>query len=149
MNDNYDSIEKIRFIHGLMKKEVEELIKFISSNKVNLAETNTPPMDVIIKEREVVIWVELPGLSTDDFTVYQYDDLIVIEGVRPKDHVPKASFLRVEREAVKFKRVLKLPFCVNDGHTKAKLKDGVLEVIISRCACGTVLMREEEQGGTI
>jgi len=142
MNDNYDSIEKIRFIHGLMKKEVEELIKFISSSKVNLVETNTPPMDVLINDTEVIMYVEIPGLSTDDFTVYQYDDLVVIEGVRPKIKVPKASYVRVECEAVRFKRVLRLPFNVNDSSAKAKLKDGVLEIRISKCKCGTELITD-------
>ncbi len=135
MHDNYDSIEKIRFIHGLMKKEVEELIKFISSSKVEVAETGTPPMDVVITDTEVIIFVELAGLSTNDFTVYQYDDLIVIEGLRPKIDIPNVSYVRVEREAIRFKRVLRLPFCVNDGETRAKLKEGVLEVRIARDNC--------------
>ncbi|PLX66105.1 MAG: hypothetical protein C0603_11865 [Denitrovibrio sp.] len=135
MHDNYDSLEKIRFIHGLMKKEVEELIKFISSSKVEVVETSTPPMDVVISDDEVIIFIELAGLSTNDFTVYQYDDLIVIEGVRPKIKIPNVTFVRVERETVKFKRVLRLPFSVNDGETKAKLKDGVLEVRIFRDNC--------------
>ncbi|ADD68602.1 Molecular chaperone (small heat shock protein)- like protein [Denitrovibrio acetiphilus DSM 12809] len=135
MNDNYDSNEKIRFIHGLLKKEVEDLIHFISSSKVNLADTNSPPMDVVINDKEVIIYIELPGLTTSHFTVYQYDDLVVIEGVRPKMVMPKASFVRVERESVRFRRILRLPFCVNEGDSKAKLKDGVLEVHISRGAC--------------
>lgn len=142
MHDNYDSIEKIRFIHGLMKKEVEELIKFISSSKVNLAETSTPAMDVRITDTEVVMYVELPGLTTDDFTVYQYDELVVIEGVRPRITVPNARYVRVERESVRFKRILKLPFCVNDSSAKATLKEGVLEVRISRCSCGTEVITD-------
>lgn len=136
MHDKFDSIEKIRFIHGLMKKEVEELMKFISSSKVAVAETNSPPMDVVINDREAIIFVELAGLSTSDFTVYQYDDLVVIEGVRPKIDEPNVSYVRVEREAIKFKRVLRLPFNANDSETKAKLKDGVLELRISRTSGG-------------
>lgn len=132
MQDKYDSIEKIRFIHGLMKKEVEELIKFMSSSKMNMAETSTPPMDVVINDNEVVIFAELAGLSTNDFAVYQYDDLVIIEGVRPKISMPNVSYMRMERELTRFKRVLRLPFSVNDSEAKAKLKDGVLEVRISR-----------------
>ncbi|PLX68373.1 MAG: hypothetical protein C0602_09335 [Denitrovibrio sp.] len=136
MRDNFDSIEKLRFIHGLMKKEVEELIKFVSSCKLNVSETSTPPMDVVINDDEVIIFVELAGLTTKDFTVYQYDDLVIIEGVRPKVDIPNISFVRVEREHVRFKRVLRLPFIVNDFETKAKLKDGVLEIRILRDSNG-------------
>jgi len=139
MQDKYDSVEKIRFIHGLMKKEVEELIKFLTSRNIDTVETNTPPMDVVITKEEVVIFVELAGLTTKDFTVYQYGDLVVIEGVRPKIDIPNVSFVRVEREAIRFKRVLRLPFCVNDCAAKAKLKDGVLEVRIARDSCNCEL----------
>lgn len=132
MHDKFDSIEKIRFIHGLLKKEVEELYKFIESSKMSVSETNTPPMDVLIKGDEVVIFAELAGLTPDDFTVYQYDDLVVIEGVRPKLKLPHVNYVRMEREAVRFKRVLRLPFDVNNWEAKAKLKDGVLEVRIAR-----------------
>jgi len=142
MHDNYDSIEKIRFIHGLMKKEVEELIKFISSSKVNLTETSTPPLDIRMTDTEVMIYVELPGLTTEDFTVYQYDDLVVIEGRRPKITVPGAHYVRVERESVRFKRIVRLPFCVNDNMAKALLKDGVLEIRISKCSCGTEVITD-------
>lgn len=130
MRDNFDSIEKLRFLHGLMKKEVEELIKFVGSSKVNVAETSTPPMDVVINDDAVLIYVELPGIKTTDFTVYQYDDLVVIEGIRCKADVPGCSFVRVERETGRFKRVLRLPFVVNDFDVKATLKDGVLELKI-------------------
>lgn len=130
MRDNFDSIEKLRFIHGLMKKEVEELIKFVGSDKLNVSETNTPHMDVVINESEVLITVELAGLTTEDFTVYQYDDLVIIEGVRTKVDIPKCNFVRVERETGRFKRVLRLPFNVNDFEAKASLKEGVLEIRI-------------------
>jgi len=136
MRDNFDSIEKLRFIHGLMKKEVEELIKFVSSDKMNVSETSTPHMDVVINDREVLIFVELAGLTKEDFTVYQYDDLVIVEGVKPNASIPKCNFVRVERETGRFKRVLRLPFNVNDFEAKATLKEGVLEIKICTDANG-------------
>ncbi|TCK58330.1 Hsp20/alpha crystallin family protein [Seleniivibrio woodruffii] len=130
-----DRIEKIKFIHGLFKKELDELLKFANSAKASLTETQGPPMDIVISDRDVTLYVELPGLCADDFTVYQLDDLVVIEGMRPKEQVEMVRFIRVEREAVWFRRVVRLPFCVNDSETTAKLKDGILTVKISRCAC--------------
>jgi len=132
MADKYDSIEKIRFIHGLMKKEVEELIRFIGTSRLEVPETQNPPMDIIINEKEAVIYADMPGITTEDFTVYQYEDLFVIEGVKPKINVPNVSYIRVERENIKFKRVIRLPFYVGDAEINAKLKNGVLEVRIAR-----------------
>jgi HSP20 family protein len=135
MQEKFDPTEKIRFIHGLMKKEVDELIKFLNSSKVNVAETQWPPMDVFVSAEEIRLFVELPGMSTSDFTVYQYEDLIVVEGRRPKSEFSAVQFVRVEREGKSFKRVLRLPFCIEEGETVAKLKEGVLEIRIARCAC--------------
>lgn len=130
-----DRIDKIRFIHGLLKREVDELMSLVNSSRLDILETQGPPTDVIIGERQVRIFVDLPGLSPDDFTVYQYEDLVIIEGFRPRDNEDSVRYIRVEREAVRFRRVIRFPFCVNDGETTAKLKDGVLEVKIARCAC--------------
>jgi len=131
----HDKIEKIKFIHGLFKKELDELLRFANSAKASLTETQGPPMDIVISDTDINIYVELPGLSADDFTVYQLDDIVVVEGMRPKECIEQVRYIRVEREAVWFRRVVRLPFCVNDSDTTAKLKDGVLTVRISRCAC--------------
>ncbi|MCD8553142.1 Hsp20/alpha crystallin family protein [Seleniivibrio sp.] len=131
----HDKIEKIKFIHGLFKKELDELLRFANSAKASLTETQGPPMDIVINDTDINIYVELPGLSADDFTVYQLDDIVVVEGMRPKECIEQVRYIRVEREAVWFRRVVRLPFCVNDSDTTAKLKDGVLTVRISRCAC--------------
>lgn len=130
-----DKLEKIRFIHGLFKKEVDELIRFVNSSSVNLAETQGPPMDVVISPTHVRLFVDLPGATVEDFTVYQYEDIVVIEGLRPRKEEDSVLYLRVEREPLRFRRAVRFPFCVDDGDTTAKLKDGVLEIVISRCAC--------------
>lgn len=130
-----DKLDKIRFIHGLFKKEIDDLVKFVNSSSVNLAETQGPPMDVFITPTHVRLFVELPGTTVEDFTVYQYEDIVVIEGLRPRKSEDSVSYLRVEREPLRFRRAVRFPFCVDYGDTTAKLKDGVLEIVISRCAC--------------
>ena len=130
-----DKLDKIRFIHGLFKKEIDELMKFVNTSNVDLTETQGPPMDVVISDTHVRLFIELPGAAVEDFTVYQYDDLVVIEGVRPRKTEESVRYLRVEREPLRFRRAVRFPFCVNDGDTTAKLKEGVLEIVISRCAC--------------
>lgn len=130
-----DKLDKIRFIHGLFKKEVDELLRFVNSSRVDLTETQGPPMDVVVTPTQVKLYVDLPGASAEDFTVYQYEDLVVIEGIRPKETENSVRYIRVERETLRFRRAVRFPFCVTEGDSKARLKDGVLEVIISRCAC--------------
>ncbi|WP_022852039.1 Hsp20/alpha crystallin family protein [Limisalsivibrio acetivorans] len=130
-----DHLSKIRFIHGLMKKEVDEIMNLIESQKGSMAETNTPPMDALIRGDEILVNIEIPGVSSDDFAVYLYENLLIIEGVRKRyclDH--KVYFMRVEREFAPFKRVLPLPFRVNEEETHAVLKKGVLSVTLKKTA---------------
>ncbi len=130
-----EKLDKIRFIHGLFKKEIDDLLKFVNSSRVDITETQGPPMDVVVSEDRVRVFVDLPGASTEDFTVYQYEDLLIVEGVRPRQTEDSVRYIRVERESLRFRRAVRFPFCVTDCDTTAKLKNGVLEIVISRCAC--------------
>ena len=130
-----EKLDKIRFIHGLFKKEIDELMKLVNSSMVDITETQGPPMDVVVTPDKVFVFVDLPGASAEDFTVYQYEDLLVLEGVRPRKAEPSVRYLRVERESLRFRRAVRFPFCVTELGTTAKLKNGVLEIIIERCAC--------------
>jgi HSP20 family protein len=131
MSSDSDPISKIWFIHGLMKKEVEELLRVMEQSKSSIAETNTPPLDVMIRGNSVIITVELPGLGVNDFTVYLYENLLIIEGIRKRYcSGGKIFFIRAEREFAPFKRVMQLPFPVDKDTTQAVLKNGVLTVTL-------------------
>jgi HSP20 family protein len=131
MSTENDPIAKIRFIHGLMKKEVDELLRMMERNN-NIAETSTPPMDAKVREGKVIVTAELPGLSTEDFTVYLYENLLILEGIRKRYCTDKKIFfIRAEREFAPFRRVMQLPFSINKENATAALKNGVLTVTLN------------------
>ena len=133
MSNEGDSISKIRFIHGLMKKEVEELLKLMERSKSPITETGTPALDVMIRGDEIIITAELPGLTVNDFTVYLYENLLIIEGIRKRYCTDKQIFfIRAEREFAPFKRIMQLPFPVDKDNTQAVLKNGVLTVTLKK-----------------
>lgn len=89
-----------------------------------------PPVDVFIRHGLVRILADLPGVAPEDVSIYIYEDYIVIEGmkeVRPLS--PSYSFLRLERQRTRFRRIFKLPFAV--ARYDAGLVDGVLSVILA------------------
>jgi len=141
MSDNFDPVSKIRLIHGLLRKEMDELLKVIERSRKEMRESPSPPMDVLERGNELVAYLELPGLCTDDFTVYQHEDLIIIEGVRCKSESTneKINYLRTERDLSNFKRLLKLPFGVNDESITAKIKDGVLEIRMEKTGTDKII----------
>ncbi|GAB1536598.1 Hsp20/alpha crystallin family protein [Geovibrio sp. ADMFC3] len=133
MSNEGDSISKIRFIHGLMKKEVEELLKLMERSKSPITETGTPALDVMIRGDEIIITAELPGLTVNDFTVYLYENLLIIEGIRKRYCTDKQIFfIRAEREFAPFKRIMQLPCAVDKDNTQALLKNGVLTVTLKK-----------------
>lgn len=140
-----DSLSKIRCIHGLMKREAEELLRLLQLNKKATVETTAPHIDVMIGGDKVFITAELPGIDSDDFTVYLYEDLLILEGIRRRYCTDKKIFfLRMERDFAPFKRILQLPFSVNKDNVKALLKNGVLSITLFKAE-----MNEEGTSGTV
>ena len=133
MNGEDDSLSKIRCIHGLMRRETEEILKLLERSKRAVAETSSPHMDVMIGGDKVFVTVELPGIDSEDFTVYLYENLLIIEGIRRRYCTDKKIlFIRMERDFAPFKRILQLPFSVNKDNVQALLKNGVLNITLVR-----------------
>lgn len=89
-----------------------------------------PPVDVFFREGVMRIFADLPGVNSDDISIYIYEGYIVIEGVKvPKPAERGYSFLRLERFKSSFRRIFKLPFTVL--RYEASLSDGVLSIILT------------------
>jgi HSP20 family molecular chaperone IbpA len=117
---------KLKLIYGLLKIN-QRLISSIFDEYTNgITSSEYPYVDVITTDGLVQVFVELPGFSLNDFNVYQYENLIVIEG-RLKNHfnVENIRFIQVERKYNYFRKIINLPFS-NMINKQAVLKDGVL-----------------------
>lgn len=131
MSGEDDSLSKIRCVHGLMRQEAQELLKLMERSKNIAAETASPHMDVMIGGDKVFITAELPGIDSEDFTVYLYENFLIIEGIRRRYCTDKKIFfIRMERDFAPFKRILQLPFDVDKDNVQALLKNGVLTITL-------------------
>lgn len=127
MND-FDPIKQVTFIHGLLKRDMGAIRKFLQNVAIDVTDSHYPYLDVIERNSKLYIYVELPGLDLDDFMVYQYHNLIVIEGVASIDCVlEKVNYLRMERQCKFFRRIVRFPY-EHAVNSKALLKDGVLSL---------------------
>lgn len=125
MND-FDPIEKVKFIHGFLKRDMDVIRKFLLSTTIEVTDSEYPYLDVVERNLKLLIFVELPGLDLDDFMVYQYDNLIIIEGGLSKAcFIDKVNYLRMERHCVYFRRIVRLPN-ENMISSKSVLRHGVL-----------------------
>jgi HSP20 family protein len=95
--------------------------------------TWAPRLDVFSREKELVIRMEIPGVSADDIDVTIEDRTLTISGTRKFDEtVPEGEFLRREIFTGSFKRTLVLPEELNRNEISARTENGILEVAIPR-----------------
>ncbi len=117
--------DEIEVVFGTLKKTKEV---YIIQNAAK--DLSYPPMDTVIKNGELHIWVDVPGVRTEDINVYIRGDLLVIEGVKRAYYPAREvrSFLRVERQNRPFRRVYRVIRPLSYDSITSALQDGVLSI---------------------
>ena len=92
-----------------------------------------PPVDIFEKEAEIVLKVELPGLTKEQVSVEVDEGVLQLKGERliEKD-VKEESYHRIERVYGSFNRSFVLPDSVDPEKVGAELKDGILEIRLGK-----------------
>jgi HSP20 family protein len=89
----------------------------------------SPDVEVFHRGSELLIRVDLPGLTKDDVKVDVTENQLTIEGERQREHEEeREGVYRSERSYGRFYRVIPLPEGVIADQAKATFKDGVLEI---------------------
>jgi len=92
-----------------------------------------PRMDVAERKDDVVVSVELPGVSKEDVRINLEKDLLSITGERKeKPKSDAAKQITSERWTGKFSRTLKLPYEIETAAVSAELADGLLTVVLPK-----------------
>ena len=90
-------------------------------------------LDVIDREKELIIRGELPGVEKDDIEVTVIGDRLMIEAERKfEEEDKKDAFYRHEVGFGKLTRTIPLPVEVSAESVKAELKDGILEIALPK-----------------
>jgi len=90
-------------------------------------------LDVIDRDKELIVRGELPGVKKDDVTVTIQGDRLVIEAEREfEEEVKEDDFYRHEMGYGKLLRTIALPVEVDPEKIHAELKDGLLEITLPK-----------------
>lgn len=93
----------------------------------------TPRLDVVDRDKEVLIRVELPGVEKKDVEVSVSDNILAIKGsVHRESENEKEGYFRREISQSDFSRSLSLPAGVDATKVSASLNNGVLEVSLPK-----------------
>ena len=90
----------------------------------------SPPVDILAGDEDVVILVELPGMSRNDVSVEIEDGTVTISGERKVD--AEGQYFVRERATGEFSRSFSLAWELDPDSVSAKLEHGVLRVSVGR-----------------
>jgi HSP20 family protein len=90
-------------------------------------------LDVIDRDKELVVRGELPGVEKDDVEVTISGNRLMIEAEREFEEVDeKEEFYRHELGYGKLMRTVALPEEVDVDNVRAELKEGILEITLPK-----------------
>lgn len=96
-------------------------------------EGRMPKVDVIDRDKEVVVKAELPGVNKDDLDVTISDDTLTIKSsTKHEETKEEGQYHRRELSTGEFSRTLQLPAKVNSSDAVASFKDGMLELTLPK-----------------
>jgi HSP20 family protein len=117
-------------INGLIAESASD--PRIADDEISRCEWK-PAVDILDTAKGVVIKADLPGVKKENVSVELKDNLMTLKGERTADlPVESDKCYRRERCFGSFFRAFTLPGRVIAGDVRAVLKDGVLEICLSR-----------------
>ncbi len=88
-----------------------------------------PAVDVIDREKEIVVKADLPGVDKKDVKIKIDPETISISGeIKKEKKEENETYYREERVYGSFSRVIPLPAEVDPEKAEAKFENGVLEI---------------------
>lgn len=128
-------------LRDMMNKMIEESFwdpfDVVSSNLSAIPEKiiSFPKVDISETEKEVKVVANVPGIDPDKIDIDVGDDYISISGSSEKEEEEGGKgkkFYRYEREYGEFSREFSLPAKVKKDEVSAKVKNGVLTVVLPK-----------------
>lgn len=93
----------------------------------------TPKVDVLNRDDDLLVRAELPGIEKEDLHVSLTENSLTIHGEsRHEEKVHEGEYYRQELTRGSFSRTLALPCNVDGSQAKASFKNGILELILPK-----------------
>ncbi|MGQ4915512.1 MAG: Hsp20/alpha crystallin family protein [Candidatus Asgardarchaeia archaeon] len=130
ISDVMDEIAKLReYMNNLFNKTFSELIPSIEA-EFGLKE---PLMDMMEDENDIIVTMEIPGVSKDDIKIQVYDNTLEVKAeTKTKEEYKDKNVIRMERQHTGFYRKITLPEEVDFENAKASYENGILKIILPK-----------------
>ncbi|MDQ3604522.1 MAG: Hsp20/alpha crystallin family protein [Actinomycetota bacterium] len=108
-----------------------------------------PAMDVLTRDRDLVVRAELPGVKLEDVDITLQNGVLTISGEHKVAQEEERGGYHVrERRYGSFRRSMTLPQDVDESKVHARFEDGVLEVTVEGAAVEQAPKRIEIEGSS-
>jgi HSP20 family protein len=92
-----------------------------------------PAADVTVSSGDLVLTLDLPGLTTDDIDIELVDDALTVRGARKRSELADGTtWALAERAFGAFERTFRVPRGVDPDSIAATMENGVLSLIIPK-----------------
>lgn len=94
-----------------------------------------PPTDVYETQDALIVMVELAGVSEENIEVTLFNDLLVVEGVRPEPPFPEAEMSACHQLGIKygpFRSEICISSPVDQDTVQAEYKNGMLRITLKK-----------------
>lgn len=91
-----------------------------------------PPADVVEKDNEIIVYVDVPGFSKDDVKVRVTDDAVEVMAERKAEAAVGGKYLLKQRVREALYKRIDLPVKVRPEQAKARMENGVLEIRVPK-----------------
>ena len=93
----------------------------------------SPPVDILERENEVVLKVDLPEVNQNDIDIKVEENTLIIQGERKFiKETSDENYLQIERPFGTFQRTFSIPRMIDRERIKVSYKDGVLRIVLSK-----------------
>jgi HSP20 family protein len=113
---------------------LRELNRLVGSSQGQIA-AFTPPADLIEDNDGVTVYMDVPGIRSEDLEIELQNDVLTVRGTRPFPYQSQDgdnTLRRAERGFGRFERSIRIPRGLSPDAIQASLKDGVLTLRIPK-----------------
>lgn len=94
---------------------------------------NIPKMDIIEKDKEILVKAELPGIDKENIDVSITNNRLLIKAnSRHEEKEENGEYLKQEIRCSEIYRSVYLPGTIDDEHVKSSFKNGLLKLTIPK-----------------
>lgn len=116
-----------------MRRLQEKMGRITEAMPIAYGGIKKPASDVVETDDEVIITMELPGVSKEDINISLTCDELDVQAKKPSEPEEEMGCVhKQERSYDTFKRMIRLPCAVKNEQAKATLCKGILKITLPK-----------------